>query len=92
MRWEKYRSEELSDKSVIAVRVDEIITDAAANELIAGLIAAASLLKLTEVHIWAVAESLPRLAVAASGIDKLPEAFRLWQIDATAINRESTTT
>lgn len=79
---EQDQSDELSDRSVIAVKVEESVDATTAGELIDGVLIAAGLLALPEVHVWADGETLPLLAVAAGDIPELPEGFQLRQLDA----------
>ncbi|MGD7003450.1 hypothetical protein [Corynebacterium halotolerans] len=85
--------EELFGASEVAVRVPSALDDAAARDLIEGVIATVNLLDLPEIHVWAEAADLPLLAVAAAGIAELPEGFQLNQVDAaTGGIRETATT
>ncbi|AGF71226.1 hypothetical protein [Corynebacterium halotolerans] len=79
---EQDQSDEPTDRSVIAVKVEESVDADTAAELIDGVITAAGLLALPEVHVWADGETLPLLAVAAGDIPELPEGFQLRQLDA----------
>lgn len=78
---EQDQSDDLSDRSLIAVKVEDVMDADAADELIDGVVTAARLLDLPEVHVWAEGAALPLLAVAAGQIDELPEGFQLRQLD-----------
>ncbi|MCS5479906.1 hypothetical protein NYP18_09585 [Corynebacterium sp. YIM 101645] len=50
---------------------------ATARQLLDRVLTVADLIGLPEVHVWAAAEALPYLAVAAGGVKDLPEGFQL---------------
>ncbi len=83
---EREQSDDFPDRSVIAVKLEDVVDSDTAGDLIDGVVTAARLLDLPEVHIWATGDALPMLAVAAGMIDELPEGFQLRQLNADAGN------
>lgn len=67
--------------SAITVRLDADADPESFGDLIVGLITAAGLLGMPETHIFAPAELMPQLAVAAGEMDNIPEEFQLHQIN-----------
>lgn len=71
---------ELSEQSDKAVYVDGVADIATARQLFGRVIEVADMIQLSEVHIWAQADALPLLAVAAAEIKDLPEGFQLREV------------
>ncbi|MGD7002306.1 hypothetical protein [Corynebacterium halotolerans] len=69
--------------SVIAVRLpDADLGQQELSELVSGAVTATRLLALPELYLFASAEQLPGLAMAAATVDDIPEGFQLCQLDA----------
>lgn len=69
--------------SAIAVELPELqLQHREMVELLNGAVSAARLLGLSDLLLYASAEQLPDLAVAAAEISDIPEGFQLRQIDA----------
>lgn len=71
---------ELAERSDKAVFVDGVTDIATARQLLGRVIEVADMIQLSEVHVWARAEALPLLAVAAGEIENLPESFQLREV------------
>lgn len=66
--------------SAITVRLEADTAPESFGDLIVGVITAAGLLGMPETHIYAPAELMPQLAVAAAEVDNIPEQFQLHEI------------
>ena len=69
-----------AERSGRALYIDGVTDKATACQSLNRVITVADLIGLLEVHVWAEAEALPYLAVAAAGIKDLPEGFQLREI------------
>ena len=63
-----------------AVYIDQVEDIAVARQLLDQVLAVAALIDLQEIPVWAGADTLPLLAVAAAGIRDLPDGFQLRQV------------
>lgn len=62
------------------VYIDQVEDIAVARQLLDQVLAVAALIDLQEIPVWAGADTLPLLAVAAAGIRDLPDGFQLRQV------------
>lgn len=74
-----------AERSGRALYIDGVTDKATACQSLNRVITVADLIGLLEVHVWAEAEALPYLAVAAAGIKDLPEGFQLREISERSV-------